>query len=743
MEGNFDGDDFDDDALDLLPANALEELENNAIQYTQAQTQAAHLKPPPSSDYGDDFEDDDLDDAVVIDEARSTPAVVTGIRRNILPHASPKENRRQQWDNLAGNAALATTLANRQRLNGSVAVPIQSSRPVSNATSITQAFSTQPDPVSANQSAKLEELQKQIEELRRERNELIETVNAKAGEIAIVRSKQEHTVKQYEQELATIRRLNADQLAKRQMALEAAKVAEKQAATERDFIKQDLAEESERVRRLNRAREIEKKEAAGIVTTPTKKKKTLAHRDGFDDDEIEAISPSKLSPLRPRRNNSSPSKPPGKRKRKVESPVAALDVIQIDEPSNNAPHQEASGLNPVIQGAAARSDDRIDFIGIMLDHRPRQDHLRTMEALSKYAFPSSQKESLASIIFGQLPTLGMKKSITELPIEFCELLVSLWAKCIEEKYLGPIYLLTDMLTLAIELKTLAIAPHIVDSILPVIQSTADYVAIPRFNKASPAPYDKDINVSNCLVLMHLVALGCVPENQHITRFWKLVRWDFILMILSQNQPTKDFEMMLQILSTSILRESFGAIAPDETEQSQHTSYIIDRLSYPLFEVPCHPCSIIPLDSDIVQRLRLGILNLLISMTQSSYSSRALALHPNAIGRIVSLIVDEMDALYDYTVGHTESAQLVTHATRLLYYLITEHEHIIDLQKKLAAVRGGSQKYLLALTRLNFSEDDLVFESGIEPDVAGLALELLEMVVTPEEGDAIQAAFSGD
>lgn len=76
-------------------------------------------------------------------------------------------------------------------------------------------------------------------------------------------------------------------------------------------------------------------------------------------------------------------------------------------------------------------------------------------------------------------------------------------------------------------------------------------------------------------------------------------------------------------------------------------------------------------------------------------------------------------------------------------MVTEHENTIDLQKKLAAVRGGSQKYLLALTRLNFSEDDLVLESGIEPDVAGLALELLEMVVTPEEGDAIEAAFSND
>jgi len=77
----------------------------------------------------------------------------------------------------------------------------------------------------------------------------------------------------------------------------------------------------------------------------------------------------------------------------------------------------------------------------------------------------------------------------------------------------------------------------------------------------------------------------------------------------------------------------------------------------------------------------------------------------------------------------------------LYYLVTKFDDDIDMQKKLAAIRGGSQKYLLCLSRLNFSEDDLVLESGIEPDVAGCALEMLELFVTPEEGDAIHSAFS--
>jgi hypothetical protein len=70
-----------------------------------------------------------------------------------------------------------------------------------------------------------------------------------------------------------------------------------------------------------------------------------------------------------------------------------------------------------------------------------------------------------------------------------------------------------------------------------------------------------------------------------------------------------------------------------------------------------------------------------------------------------------------------------------------YDNIIDMQKKVATIPGGSQKYLLCLSRLNFSEDNLVLESGIDADVARCAVYMLELVVTPEEGDAIQSAFS--
>lgn len=71
---SYDEDTFSDwGELENLPVDTLAELENNAIQFTQAQQPARPVAP--SSDYGDDFDDEDLDDNVVIDESRSTPAI--------------------------------------------------------------------------------------------------------------------------------------------------------------------------------------------------------------------------------------------------------------------------------------------------------------------------------------------------------------------------------------------------------------------------------------------------------------------------------------------------------------------------------------------------------------------------------------------------------------------------------------------------------------------------------------------
>lgn len=185
---------------------------------------------------------------------------------------------------------------------------------------------------------------------------LKQDLSNKAGENAIIRSKQAKQAKEHEQELASIRRANAERIAAQQRAIEAARVAEKTVATELEFVKKDLFEEAEKVRGLRRTKGKDREPN----TTP-KKNKTAVHRDGFDDDEIQVISPSKF-PGR-RSNGGTPTKPGAKRKRKgVGSPVAIPLEIEREEMAdgNFALPPNAVILDEAMLERLQRPDDRLN-----------------------------------------------------------------------------------------------------------------------------------------------------------------------------------------------------------------------------------------------------------------------------------------------------------------------------------------------------------------------------------------------
>jgi hypothetical protein len=209
-----------------------------------------------------------------------------------------------------------------------------------------------------------------------------------------------------------------------------------------------------------------------------------------------------------------------------------------------------------------------------------------------------------------------------------------------------------MLSFALELKTSLIAPHIIDTLIPVTQLTADLVAIPRFKNLPAGECENDIDVGACMSILYLAAQGCTSSLEHITRFWKLFRYDFLLLMLSTNQQQADYEIMLQLLSTSVFRDSFGAM-PVEVPQDRQISWILDRFSYVLYEVPCLPMSNDKVDLGVLSKTRIKLLQLLTSMTRSPFASKALAIHPLLIGRLVSLMSDELDLLYDYQPRHEE------------------------------------------------------------------------------------------
>jgi hypothetical protein len=86
--------------------------------------------------------------------------------------------------------------------------------------------------------------------------------------------------------------------------------------------------------------------------------------------------------------------------------------------------------------------------------------------------------------------------------------------------------------------------------------------------------------------------------------------------------------------------------------------------------------------------------------------------------------------------------IIAQATWLLHFLVTDPRtaDVANTSAKLAASHGGSQRYFFTLARLNFAEEDLVLEAGIDAETVELAHELLELAVTPDEGEEISAMF---
>jgi hypothetical protein len=186
--------------------------------------------------------------------------------------------------------------------------------------------------------------------VRRELAAVRQENNAKTGEIAIVRSKLEKQTKEQERERIALQKIGEEKLAKQRKELEAARIAANTATTERDFVKQDLLE-------VERARKLSKAAAKKDLGNTTPKKKKAAHRDGFDDDEIEVLSPSKVSPSKFKSRMGTPTKAAKRKRKAVDSPLAPLQVIGHEDSIEEA---QAAVFDQAIIEKLEIQDDRYD-----------------------------------------------------------------------------------------------------------------------------------------------------------------------------------------------------------------------------------------------------------------------------------------------------------------------------------------------------------------------------------------------
>jgi hypothetical protein len=311
------------------------------------------------------------------------------------------------------------------------------------------------------------------------------------------------------------------------------------------------------------------------------------------------------------------------------------------------------------------------------------------------------------------------------------------------------------------------------------------IGIPRLHNQSSVGDPSDVTFMNLkenvptstiLSLLYLTALGCATSppirgtlSSPIVDFWNCMPPDFVLMMIkNHNQPVDDFITVLNLLCTSSFAETIGPISTSPNRTVDMVAPIMmERLTYHLIETQQWHVSL-----EKRRTVCFAILRTLAAFARSPYGMRQLSVHDYAIPRLVMFLSWSIDELYDgdgilpaYVfpeldapfppsdgqAGGGDGSQavspsprqqpnelqtLIAHTMLLLHTIITDKDNQMDMNvpAKLAKFTGASQKYLLSLARLNFAEE------GVSEETAELAHELLESLVTEEEGSELGQFF---
>ncbi|KAF6807710.1 DNA repair protein rad26 [Colletotrichum sojae] len=797
-------DDFSDDDFDELNDITLQELENNAIQLTQAQRKLDSSRPPNQSqieNYNDlEFEDDDLDYTEVTNEllppvSRPVPEKPAAQHQAHLARR-PSQPPQQRW-----NPPPATTnpplLSSRpryppppvpslvppqqpQRFLPSVGVPrhpqpTQLGRPPPPSSVRYNPTQSQAQTTTGPGNDIVGALQKRLKVLEAE-------LIAAQGEAAIIRSNSTKAQQEHVAEIARLKKQNAEQAAKQERAVEAAIAAERNVTTELQFLQQDMKEATNRPRRRDAVQEA----PVSGTSTPKKTTKSWGMADGFDDMDI-VPSPTKTrgkardgGPVAVPLSERTPTK--GKRKRPVvDSPVMALetneDVVMIDD--------AVVAAVPALQQVPGSNVLPFEFLQVILDHGSLHGEPPTFDILSRYAFPSDPTTSLAALIFKELPLMGNPLNPVQLLVDFARMVIRMWEQCMSEKFFRPIWDLTSLLSFTLQLQTMSVVPQILKELVPTAQGCVYAVAELRFRSidgdisSDPAgeALDQHIDTTYILSLLYASAAACATavtetENGPQTRqaeFWRLITVDLALVLLTPKQRLDDILIMLDMLCTSALSNSLGPIVPPGREPDR---LIIDKVSLNLVDLPRAAVT-----TSEKQTVRFAALRTLMAFARTPYGARQIASHVSVIPRLVTALSELVDVLYDLSDpvadstgggsspqrkdgavdatpddprdradnehdGRRGPSQLISQIILLLHSLAMDPNtaNIANIHSKLSISHGGPQRYMLSLSRLSFAEEDLVYESKIDADTVDRAHELLELGVTPDEGESIAESF---
>ena len=170
-----------------------------------------------------------------------------------------------------------------------------------------------------------------------------------------------------------MQKLRAEEAARYKLEVEKARAEQQKIGIEKQFLENDLNQGNEQIKNLQRVvkdgagKAFSRSEEGGNQVTTPKKNKSLPYGDGFNDDEIQMMSPSKLS-VRPKALT---PKAAGKRKRKVEesSPAKPLPLGQPENVDRSAEPVQDSNIDTssTIMKTSSQNNDnfKVDLVDLV------------------------------------------------------------------------------------------------------------------------------------------------------------------------------------------------------------------------------------------------------------------------------------------------------------------------------------------------------------------------------------------
>lgn len=594
-------------------------------------------------------------------------------------------------------------------------------------------------------------------------------MQTKSGEADTLRRRHDAESRRLERQLADQQQAHATEMARLRVEMEKLRREKESVQTDNMFNQHEVRDVNLAKRTGRNIPSRPKPAAPNSPGTPKRAQKSRGPLgDGFDnDDHIPMASPSKT---RERQKTLTPRQA-GKRKRQVtdQSPIP-LPVLQLSEPRNKAIEKAQEPAAELRIDAALlqhfrRDDRRYNLLHQLLAYPSSNGTDRILEALTQYAFPSDPTKKLSSIVYDALARSN-SNDVHQLALFLCNTFCDLWKRCQNEKYYAPTSLILDALHFVLACEPINTAVQVGQRVVPLIIAFVDLVsdpvskaakggerAIASLYSAAQLEIASHIDVLDCLELLHLIATSCVScsDSSAITNLWQAIPSTFACMLLIKEQPRPHIELMLQILTTSALTDSLGPIATDEVVHDSQTSNedaLINRLTNLLTEMPRpipDPSLKAPTSTEVseaeVWNLRLLVISVLTQFCIHQQGCSRLAQNRVCIGRLVKYLDYCITSLYRHPLSPTQDQKIesINITMRLIYHITTSNAEF-DIKSKLVNTLGGQHAYLVALTRLAFSEG-LMLEYGIEDDVVNMAHDILDEGLSLEEGDAFGKVFS--